>query len=132
MGGGGTHRDAGGSLELSSQQSFPSCRYDITADVLGSPVSLGVVFVSLWARAPATPPQQMGGVGAPIHQFLEIPLVLASCSINLLVKILPYGANKKRGCLFSCSFPNCQNLQLSGPGGLEMWALGYGDPVSAD
>lgn len=100
MGGGGTHRDAGGSLELSSQQSFPSCRYDITADVLGSPVSLGMVFLSLWARAPATPPQQMGGMGAPIHQFLEIPLVLASCSINLLVKILPYGANKKRMFIF--------------------------------
>lgn len=77
MGGGGTHRHAEGSSELSSQQSrFPSCRHDITADVLGSPVSLGMVLMSLWAWTPATSPEQMGRVGASIRQFLEIPLIL--------------------------------------------------------
>lgn len=79
---------------------------------------------------PLLPSKQ--GVGAPIHQFLEIPLVLASCSMSLVVKIPPYSANKKRGCLFPCSFPHCQNWQPSGPEGLEMWGLGCGDPVSAN
>lgn len=102
-GGGGTYRDAGDSSELSSQQSSsPSLRHDILADMLGSPVSLGLVLVSLWPLVPATPPQQTGEVGAPIHQFLEIPLLVASCSMSLLFKILPCSANKKRGCLFCC------------------------------
>lgn len=88
---------------LSSQQcchlesGFPSHWNDITADVLGSLVSL---CCQLFAQCRChCGSWQVERMGSPIHQFLEISLPSASCSASSLVRIPPYDANKRRGYL---------------------------------
>lgn len=128
MGGGGTQGDAGDSLELSCQQSrFLSCRHDITTITCWDPQSH---LARCWCPCGHWPqplsPWQTEGVGAPICRFLEIPLILASSSMSLLVKILPCSGYKKKRVFVSLFIPKLLELaalwpRVAGNMGFGLW-----------
>lgn len=93
---------------------------------LGSPVSLGMVLVSLWALAPATLPLADWGGGSTHPSLSGDPTGLASSSMSLLVKILPCSGNKKKRMFVFLFFPKLPELaalwpRVAGNMGFGLW-----------